>query len=105
MKVFYNVRSTAEEVPELEVNLNSAGAIDTVYARSNITIVDDTEGREKNIGVETQYSGKKYIEVITQKNAELEEEVADMWFDNMVLDTKIEEEVADMWFEIMQGGM
>lgn len=105
MKIFYNVRSTTEKIPALEVNLNSSGAIDTVYVRSDITVVDGTEGREKNIGMEIQYSGKKFIEVITQKNAELEEEVADVWFDNMVLDAKIEEEASALWFEIMQGGV
>lgn len=38
---------------------------------------------------------------------ELENENADLWFDNMIKDAKFkehEEELADLWFEIMLGG-
>lgn len=65
MKVFNDVRSTAEYVPSVEVN------VDTVYVRSEIKRVEEMEfgGWEYN---EIQYSKDKYIELLSEKNNELE---------------------------------
>lgn len=38
----------------------------------------------------------------------LEVENADLWFENMVLNSKVtaaEQEIADLWFEIISGGI
>ena len=55
MKIFQNVRSTATNIPSVEVN------VDTVYVRSDIKRVEEMEfsGWEYN---EIQYSKDKYIE-------------------------------------------
>ncbi len=54
MKVFQNVRSTAEYIPSVEVN------IDTVYIRSEIKRIEeiDFSGWEHN---EIQYELREYI--------------------------------------------
>ena len=60
MKVFQNVRSTAENIPSIEVN------VDTVYVRSDIKRVEEMEfsGWEYN---EVQYTKDKYIEKLTNE--------------------------------------
>ena len=60
MKVFQGVRSTAKNVPSIEVN------IDTVYVRSEIKRVEEMEfsGWEYN---EIQYDKDKYIEKLTNE--------------------------------------
>ena len=98
MKIFKQVRGTMDYVPSVFVD------IDTVYIRSNITRIEELEfsGWEYD---EIQYKKDNYIELISNKSEQLEEEVADVWFENMVLDSKIDEETSALWFEIMQGGM
>ena len=60
MKIFQNVRSTATNIPSVEVN------VDTVYVRSDIKRVEEMEfsGWEYN---EIQYSKDKYIEKLTSE--------------------------------------
>ena len=60
MKIYQNVRSTAEHIPSIEVN------IDTVYVRSNIQRIEEMEfsGWEYN---EVQYNKDKYIEKLTNE--------------------------------------
>lgn len=55
MKIYQNVRSTATNVPSIEVN------VDTVYVRSDIERVEEMEfsGWEYN---EVQYPLREYIE-------------------------------------------
>ena len=55
MKIFQNVRSTATNIPSVEVN------VDTVYVRSDIKRVEEMEfsGWEYN---EVQYPLREYIE-------------------------------------------
>ena len=55
MKIFQNVRSTATNIPSVEVN------VDTVYVRSDIKRVEEMEfsGWEYN---EMQYPLREYIE-------------------------------------------
>lgn len=55
-----NVRGSQETVPQLEVN------IDTVYVRSNITVIDedDFKGWEYD---EIQYKKDEYIELMSKK--------------------------------------
>lgn len=61
MKVYQGVRSTAENVPYVEVNK------DTVYVRSNVERVEEVEfsGWEYE---ETQYSLRQYIESLSSSN-------------------------------------
>lgn len=61
MKIYKNVRSTAEHVPVIEINTNSAGAIDTVYVRSDIIEVQEEDRMEWNIGEEIHYSSKEFL--------------------------------------------
>lgn len=65
MKAFNKVRSSAQRIPSVEVN------VDTVYVRSNIEKVEEEEfeGWEYD---EIQYSKDKYIELLSEKNNELE---------------------------------
>lgn len=60
MKVVNNVRSTAKNVPSIEVNTNRNGSIDLVYVRTNIERIEEMEfsGWEYD---ELQYSPKEYI--------------------------------------------
>ena len=60
MKIFNNVRSTAKNVPSIEVN------VDTVYVRSEIKRVEEMEfsGWEYN---EVQYNKDNYIEKLTSE--------------------------------------
>lgn len=60
MKIFQNIRSTAEYVPNIEVN------IDTVYVRSNIEKIEEMEfsGWEYN---EIQYAIHEYLEKLTNE--------------------------------------
>ncbi len=55
MKIFQNVRSTAKNIPSIEVN------VDTVYVRSSIIRIEEMEfsGWEYN---EIQYPLREYIE-------------------------------------------
>ena len=59
MKIYNNVRSTARNVPSIEVN------VDTVYVRSEIKKVEeeDFKGWEYD---EVQYSLREYIEGLLQ---------------------------------------
>lgn len=65
MRIYKGVRSTAEFVPSVEVN------IDTVYIRSNIVRVEeiDFSGWEYD---EIQYNKDRYIELISNENKLLE---------------------------------
>lgn len=88
-----------DTVPSIEVN------VDTVYVRSNIKRVEepDFSGWEYD---EIQYNKNNYIEHISEKNNELEEEIAEVWFDNVVKEMKItdnEQEIADLWYETIGG--
>ena len=58
------VRSTRENIPEIEVN------VDTVYVRSNIRRIEDDDfiGWEYE---ETQYDKNNYIELLPKENKEL----------------------------------
>ena len=60
MKLFENVRSTADYVPSIEVNTNRNGNIDLVYVRTNIKRVEEMtfSGWEYD---ELQYSQEEYI--------------------------------------------
>lgn len=60
MKLFENVRSTADYVPSIEVNTNKKGTIDLVYVRTNIERVEEMtfSGWEYD---ELQYSQEEYI--------------------------------------------
>lgn len=60
MKVVNNVRSTAKNVPSIEVNTNRNGSIDLVYVRTNIERIEEMEfsGWEYD---ELQYSQEEYI--------------------------------------------
>lgn len=60
MKIFQGVRSTAKNVPSIEVN------IDTVYVRSDIKRVEEMEfsGWEYD---EIQYDKDKYIEKLSNE--------------------------------------
>ena len=99
MKIFQNVRSTAENVPSIEVN------VDTVYVRSSIVRVEemDFSGWQYD---EIQYKKDNYIELISNKNDYLEEEVVSVWFESLMKDEKImnnEMDIADLWFEMIGG--
>lgn len=61
MKVFQNVRSTATNIPSVEVN------VDTVYVRNEIKRVeeDDFIGWEYN---EIQYPLQEYIETLANED-------------------------------------
>ena len=61
MKIFQNVRGSQENVPQIEVN------IDTVYIRSNIKRIEteDFIGWEYD---EVQYDKDEYIEKISTQN-------------------------------------
>ncbi len=61
MKVFQNVRSTATNIPSVEVN------VDTVYVRTEIKRVeeDDFTGWEYN---EIQYPLQEYIETLANED-------------------------------------
>lgn len=60
MKIFKNVRSTAEYIPSIDVN------IDTVYVRNNIERIEEVEfsGWEYN---EIQYNKNEYIEQLANE--------------------------------------
>ena len=61
MKIFQNVKGSQENVPQIEVN------IDTVYIRSNIKRIEteDFIGWEYD---EVQYDKDEYIEKISTQN-------------------------------------
>lgn len=61
MKVTKNVRSTAENVPYVEVNSSK----DTVYVRFDITRVEEIDFSGWNIGTEIQYKFSDYFETLT----------------------------------------
>ena len=73
MKVFQKVRSTATNIPSVEVN------IDTVYIRSNIIRVEEINfsGWEYD---EIQYTLREYQEIIGKKTTVNEECVIDVDF-------------------------
>lgn len=60
MKIFQGVRSTAKNIPSIEVN------VDTVYVRNNIERVEEMEfsGWEYD---EIQYDKDKYIEKLSNE--------------------------------------
>ena len=61
MKIYNNVRSTATNIPSVEVN------VDTVYVRSETKRIeeDDFEGWEYN---EIQYPLQEYIETLANED-------------------------------------
>ena len=61
MKVTKNVRSTAENVPHVEVN----NIKDTVYVRFDITRVEEIDFSGWSIGTEIQYKFSDYFETLT----------------------------------------
>lgn len=65
MKIYKGVRGTMQYVPSVEVNK------DTVYIRSNIENIDEEEFEGWQYD-EIQYSKDKYIELLSEKNNELE---------------------------------
>ena len=68
MKMYNDVRSTAERIPSIEVN------VDTVYIRTNIVKIDeeDFEGWQYD---EVQYQKDRYIELISEENNDLKQRV------------------------------
>ena len=62
------VRSTREDIPEIEVN------VDTVYVRQNIKRIEeeDFSGWEY---LETQYNKNEFIELLSRENEELKIEL------------------------------
>ena len=90
MKIFQNVRSTAEYVPSIEVN------IDTVYVRNNIKRVEEVEfsGWEYD---EIQYDKDSYIEQIN----DLGQQVAEREIESLMLG----QQVADLELMIIMGGV
>lgn len=71
MKIFNNVKSSAQRIPSVEVN------VDTVYIRSNINKVDEEEfqGWQYN---EVQYTVREWQELIGVKTDLLQEDVNDV---------------------------
>ena len=90
MKIYQNVRSTAEHIPSIEVN------IDTVYVRNNIKRVEEMEfsGWEYD---EIQYDKDSYIEQIN----DLGQQVAEREIENLLLG----QQVAELELMIIMGGM
>ena len=68
MKMYNDVRSTAERIPSIEVN------VDTVYIRTNIVKIDeeDFEGWQYD---EVQYQKDRYIEMISEENNDLKQRI------------------------------
>ncbi len=60
MKVYNNVRSSAQHIPSVEVN------VDTVYIRSNVEKIEEEEfeGWEYD---EVQYTIREYLEKLTNE--------------------------------------
>ena len=87
MKILQYVRSTAKNIPSVEVN------VDTVYVRSDIQRIEEMEfsGWEYN---EIQYNKDKYIEKLTNEE--------DLGAIAMLLSTTLSE--VDM-LKSMIGGM
>ena len=65
MKIFKNVRSTAENVPAIEVNTTSSGTIDTIYVRYDIERIEETEFSGWNIGTEIHYTIKEFLKKVS----------------------------------------
>lgn len=114
MKVFNNVRSTAETVEPLEINTDKYGAIDTVYERTNIVAISE----EDFIGWqydEIQHTGEEFILKIVDENERLESElnITSMEMLNILTMTNqsLHQEQSEMMMEIMtliselQGGV
>lgn len=90
MRIFQDVRSTAEYVPSIEVN------VDTVYVRTNIRRIEemDFSGWEYD---EIQYDKDSYIEQIN----DLGQQVAEREIENLMLG----QQVADLELMIIMGGI
>lgn len=57
MKIRHNVKSTAKDVPHVEVN----NVNDTVYVRYDITWLEEIDFSGWNIGTEIQYKFQDFI--------------------------------------------
>ena len=90
MKIFKKVRSTAEYIPSIDVN------IDTVYVRNNIERIEEVEfsGWEYD---EIQYKKDTYIEQIN----DLGQQVADREIETLLLG----QQVIELELMIMKGGI
>lgn len=112
MKVSYNVKSTAETIPPIEVG------VDTVYENLYVTketVENEFEEPQEmwNIGIQKEYSHREYTEILmtTEKGQLL---VAENMMDTLgtmsEIVTMVEIEQAKMLMEIltmveaMQGG-
>lgn len=96
MKIFQNVRSTAKNVPSIEVN------VDTVYVRSNIKRVEEMEfsGWEYD---EIQYNKDNYIELISDKNELLESSLLELTMNQAMKEMETENLILELTMLI--GGM
>lgn len=88
MKIFQSVRSTAKNVPSIEVN------VDTVYVRSDIERVEEMEfsGWEYD---EIQYKKDNYIELISKSTEILKLDINDV-ADMTVLNAMDKDDLAEM---------
>lgn len=68
------VRGSQKEVPPLEVN------IDTVYTRSNITVIDESDFKGWEYD-EIQYQKDEYIELISETMANESDNASEMMLD------------------------
>ncbi len=103
MKIYKNIRGTMKEVPEVEVN------VDTVYIRSNIKKVEeeDFKGWEYD---EVQYKKDQFIETLSEKNKELEEDNVGLLMELAINELRLdatEEVVSDLTLKIakLEGGL
>lgn len=96
MKIFQNVRSTAKNIPSIEVN------VDTVYVRSEIKRVEEMEfsGWEYN---EVQYKKDNYIELISDKNELLESSLLELTMNQAMKEMETENLILELTMLI--GGM
>lgn len=88
MEIFQGVRSTAKNVPSIEVN------IDTVYIRSEIKRVEEMEfsGWEYN---EIQYKKDNFIELISESTEVLKLDINDV-AEITVLNAMDKDDLAEM---------
>ena len=96
MKIFQNIRSTAKNVPSIEVN------VDTVYVRNNIKRVEEMEfsGWEYD---EIQYKKDNYIELISDKNELLESSLLELTMNQAMKEMETENLILELTMLI--GGM
>ena len=103
MKIYKNIRGTMKEVPEVEVN------VDTVYIRTNIKKVEeeDLKGWEYD---EVQYKKDQFIETLSEKNKELEEDNVGLLMELAINELRLdatEEVVSNLILKIakLEGGL